>query len=433
MNIEQLAANALNKIKTTWGLPKSGFIAGGSLANLIWEEVSGNKAVVNDIDVFLLHDIVDEKDYQIDKDNYLYQYNDANVNIFETYAGIAYHTVTKQYYSILESEKDGMFNYIKYVSNVSTPQIILDSFDINCTQVGYSIEEDRFYWTKDFINFLETKDLKVVNINTPSHTAIRIVKKKDELKANLSNYELDIIRYLLSDISGISNYKIRFQERYLELYKDYIDILSEYFWLEKDLETMNFLKLNRNKEINLWKLKGNSQPSEFTKAYIDSRATNITRYNFLFFVRNILGNELLQEIWNKLALTIEREDYFDGLENLKSDDIDLVARLLNYAPQTCINLQGVKLKEQVELVKKVLSIYKEDPLIGISILEKHNIRNLELTEDNLLLLELGVRKEIVNDTRGKVDRIMNKPEPKKLVSNTLKIEQSNDCFEITLP
>lgn len=132
MNIEQLAANALNKIKTTWGLPKSGFIAGGSLANLIWEEVSGNKAVVNDIDVFLLHDIVDEKDYQIDKDNYLYQYNDANVNIFETYAGIAYHTVTKQYYSILESEKDGMFNYIKYVSNVNTPQIILDSFDINC-------------------------------------------------------------------------------------------------------------------------------------------------------------------------------------------------------------------------------------------------------------------------------------------------------------
>ena len=121
------------------------------------------------------------------------------------------------------------------------------------------------------------------------------------------------------------------------------------------------------------------------------------------------------------------------MENLNPDDIDLVARLLNYAPQTCINLQGVKLKEQVELVKKVLSIYKEDPLVGISILEKHNIRNLELTEDNLLLLELGVRKEIVNDTRGKVDRIMNKPEPKKLVSNTLKIEQSNDCFEITLP
>ncbi len=432
MNIEQLANNALNKIKTTWGLPKSGFVAGGSLANLIWEEVSGNKAIVNDIDIFLLQDIIDEKDYQIDKDNYLYQYNDANVNVFETYTGIAYHTVTKQYYSILNSEKDDIFNYIRYVSNVSTPKIILESFDINCTQVGYSIEEDKFYWTDDFVKFLETKELKVVNINTPSHTAIRIVKKKEELNANLSNYELDVLRYLLSEHCVISNYKIRFQERYLELYKKYIDILSEYFWLEKDLDTMNFLEVHKDKKINLWKLRGNKNESIFSNNFRKANASNINKYNFLFYVRNILGNEMLQEVWNKLSLTIENVDYFDDLQNLNTDDIDLVARLLNYAPQTCINLQGLKLSKQIHLVKKVLDIYKEDPIIGISILEKHNIRDLELNEDNLLLLELGVRKEIVNDTRGKVNRIMTKPEP-KIKSNSLSITESDDCMEIFMP
>lgn len=61
MNIENLARQAINRIKDTWGLPKTGFLAGGSIANIIWELVSGNKAVVNDIDVFHFVGIKDRK------------------------------------------------------------------------------------------------------------------------------------------------------------------------------------------------------------------------------------------------------------------------------------------------------------------------------------------------------------------------------------
>ena len=53
MEIEILARKALDILKSKWGLPKRGFLAGGSLANTIWELHSGNKAVVNDIDIFL--------------------------------------------------------------------------------------------------------------------------------------------------------------------------------------------------------------------------------------------------------------------------------------------------------------------------------------------------------------------------------------------
>jgi hypothetical protein len=35
MNVEQLAKNAIEKIKSNWGLPKRGFIAGGSITNLL--------------------------------------------------------------------------------------------------------------------------------------------------------------------------------------------------------------------------------------------------------------------------------------------------------------------------------------------------------------------------------------------------------------
>ena len=53
MNIESLGRQAIDRIKSEWGLPKRGFLAGGSIANIVWELVSGNKAVVSDIDIFI--------------------------------------------------------------------------------------------------------------------------------------------------------------------------------------------------------------------------------------------------------------------------------------------------------------------------------------------------------------------------------------------
>ena len=70
MNVEQLAKNAIDKIKSQWGLPKRGFIAGGSISNLIWEEVSGTKAIINDIDVFLFDGLLDS--YNEDKKEYFF-------------------------------------------------------------------------------------------------------------------------------------------------------------------------------------------------------------------------------------------------------------------------------------------------------------------------------------------------------------------------
>jgi hypothetical protein len=54
-----------------------------------------------------------------------------------------------------------MFNNVKYKSNKIDTDIILRSFDINATKVGYSIEEDKCYWTSDFEDFLKTGELKL--------------------------------------------------------------------------------------------------------------------------------------------------------------------------------------------------------------------------------------------------------------------------------
>ena len=153
MNVKQLAEKAIDRIKTTWGLPQSGFIAGGSIANLIWEEVSGNKAIINDIDVFLFDGVL-EKLIQ-DKSQTLYEHSTKEDIWYEDYNGIAFMTKEKDFYCITESTKDGIFNYIKYQSNSPEPRVVIDSFDINCTAVGYFIDNDEYYWTEEFEKFLD--------------------------------------------------------------------------------------------------------------------------------------------------------------------------------------------------------------------------------------------------------------------------------------
>ena len=400
MNVEQLAKKAIDKIKTTWGLPQSGFIAGGSIANLIWEEVSGNKAVINDIDVFLFDGIL-EKLVQ-DKSQTLYEHSTKEDIWYEDYNGIAFMTKEKDFYCINESTKDGIFNYIKYQSNSPEPRIVIDSFDINCTAVGYSIDNDEFYWTNEFEKFLETGILRITNVKTPSHTVLRIIKKADELKATLTEFELNILQYALSDNVHLSPYKVRFQERYLDLFVKYIDRLSEFFYIQKDVQCIEWLRVSQNKDVKLWKLVSSNQ-----SVFNDKNLSGLKADNYLFYIRNIYSNKNLnlKLIWEHLHYFYETPGYVD--QEVSEEDIKLLSRLVYNAPNAIPNLKGLKLSEQINLVKKLLEVYNDDPIIAISVLEKNQLDNdIELDEQTKLLLELSVRKEIVNDTRGKVNKIL---------------------------
>ena len=402
--IEKLAQNAINRIKTTWGLPKSGFIAGGSIANLIWEEVSGNKAVINDIDVFLFDGIL-EKLVQ-DKSQTLYEHSTKEDIWYEDYNGIAFMTKEKDFYCISESTKDGMFNYIKYKSNSSDPRIVIDSFDINCTAIGYSIDNDKFYWTKEFEKFLKTGELRITNIKTPSHTVLRIIKKEDELNAKLTEFELNILQYTLSDNINLSPYKVRFQERYLDIFVKYIDKLSEFFYIQKDVQCIEWLRASQNKDVKLWKLVSSNQ-----RVFSDNNLAELRADNYLFYIRNIYvsKDKKLKLIWKNLHYFYDTPDYVD--KDVSEEDIKLLSRFVYNAHNTISNLKGLKLSEQVNLVKKLIETYKDDPIIAISVLEKNKLdKDILIDDQTKLLLELSVRKNIINDTRGKVNKILNEDE-----------------------
>ena len=420
MEIEILARKALDILKSKWGLPKKGFLAGGSLANTIWELHSGNPAVVNDIDIFIFEGKLKNQE-EVSREDSLFRFKEEDVRYYEDYTGMCWNSYTKDFYTITSSEKKGIFNEIGYKASTDNQGIILNSFDINATRVGYSIEEDKFYFTNDFEDFLKTGELKICNIQTPSHTAIRIAKKSKELNTKLDEMEFKLISYCLSRCFSDVN-KFRFKERYFDLFNQNKDLLEPYFKIERDKEIEEFLKLHKNVDTELYGLTNTDyflpikeQESkdydilsllETNNIFNDDNLGKLhTSKDFLFYIRNVFGTEM-EKIWEKVYYFYTDCGYVDM--EVSKEDLDLLKRLGDYAPKSIESLKGMKMSQQLSLVKKLLDIYKEDPIIAISILEKGNVSLYDDLDDecNQLLLELSVRKEIVNDTKNKVGNIL---------------------------
>jgi hypothetical protein len=431
MNIEKLCRNALDFLKSNYpNFPKSGFIAGGSLGNLIWEQVSGNIAKINDIDVFIFDKVVD-RNYQ-DVSNWINASSDSPKKLFyhkkekvyyEDYSGLCVTSQSKDFYYIESTSNEGIYNFVNYSANRRDPQVIIDSFDINCTQVGYSISEDKFYYTQDFVDFLKTGNLKLTNLMSPAHSAIRLVKKKHDLNSKLDEVELKMCQYVVM-VSMQDTTRRYFTEKYATNYRKYESELAPYFTLKKDDSITELFKVNKGLEIDIFTLE---VPVETTdeksddysyehivgsirtnKIFNDEEVSKIyDGQRLLFYIRNIQGSNSLKQIWKNLKYLYDNKSYVDG--DFSVEDVEMLHRLTQVAPLTIKNLKGLRLSQQISIMKNLFDKYKEDPIVAISIMEKMKIDpDKDFDEGDLLLLELSVRKEIVNDVKHKAKRIFEK-------------------------
>jgi hypothetical protein len=398
MFIEEIGRICLNYLRNTYkGFPDKGFIAGGCLANLVWEFVSGNKAIINDIDVFIYKGelIKDNLSLSLINDNDKLSYLSSKSKLIVDYSGICSSRISNDYYKIINSKTNGIFNIIEYKSSSSRKDIILDSFDINCTRIGYSIEEDKFYWKDDFEEFINTGILKLSNLLTPSHSAIRLIKKKIDLNCKLSISEIEMCKIAISRNYTDIN-KRYFTDKYSDLYEKYKNVLSKHFTKEKNEEVTKLFKYNENlPDIDIFELKPINLNLE-GKSDIDK----ISYVDTLFFwFRNIYKNEKNSEVWKELDIFFESKDYIDCQFDIK--DIKLIGRLIKFAPNSAFNLKGLTLSKQLKIVKNLFKKFSYDPIIAICLLESKKIdHDIDLDDEDILLLELSVRKEITkNDNR----------------------------------
>ena len=411
MNIEKLARVALDFLKTKeTNFPKHGVIAGGSLGNLIWEQVSGNVAVVNDIDIFIFDREINSENVYGDNtnttDNKKIFYRSLEKIYYKDYTGLCEGSRTRDFYLIERTENSGLFNYVYYSATSEKPELIIDSFDINCTQVGYDIESDKFFWTKDFEQFLKDGKLKLTNLGSPHHSVIRILKKRDELKAILDPIEVKIAAYTVArPLHGVT--RRYFSDKYFEVYKRYHEELSKYFEIRKEKEISDLIKDSKGVDIGIYTLVTNVQPSLiFTDEELNEESRNKIWHcnDFLFYFRNVQNDINQYKIWSKLQPLFTYENYVDC--DPKDEDLDLLKRIIENVPGSIKNLQDISISKQIHLVNKLFSAFRDDLTIALSLLENKKLDpDIILDDETILLLELSVRMQIVNNNYD-VDKIL---------------------------
>lgn len=402
MNIEQLAKNALNFLRTKEiNFPKHGIIAGGSLGNLIWEQVSGNVAVVNDIDIFIFDKKI--KDEEIfgesttTKDNKKVFYRSQEKIYWKDYTGLCEGSKTKDFYLIERTENSGLFNYVYYSATSDKPELVIDSFDINCTQIGYDIESDRFFWTKDFEDFLKNGKLKLTNLGSPHHSVIRILKKRDELNAILDPIEIKIAAYTVArPLHGVT--RRYFSDKYFLVYQRYQEELSPYFQISKEVEISSLIKESKGVDVGIYTLLPVNRTNIFEENELMEECRNKIWHcnDFLFYFRNIQNDIGQYKIWSKLQPLFTYDKYVDCEPN--EEDIELLNRIISNIPKSIRNLQGYTLSEQILIIKNLFESFKDDLTIAFALLECKKIEpDTKIDDTTKLLLELSVRTEIVNN------------------------------------
>lgn len=404
MNYQQIFRQALDEIKSKWELPNSGFLAGGAISNVVWNNLRGKNAPINDLDIYHLIEI--KKNFS-NKELRSKQHFVKNEKwVYEDYSGLEIGYQQRGFYTIEKVTENGIYNNIDYKATTQDRLLVLESFDINCCQLGYDIDTDKFIWTKEFETFLKTGELRLTNLTSPPHSAIRLVKKKYDLDATLPNFELDVVATVMKDIRFIDSQKFRFKERYAKMYKKFETDLKSRFKLERDKEVEMWLKEHKGVEDKIWTLIPKVKPIDVNLS--EAPGAFLSR-DFLFFVRNILNKKEYEKVWLRLHPIIdsrmEFEEYFDV--DFDKEKILRLGKLVLHAPNCSKFLSGLPLSKQLDTFDGILNKFPNDPFVAISILENYDLRNHNIDDDmELLLMELSIRKDLVEDNKDKVYHIL---------------------------
>jgi hypothetical protein len=201
LNSEQTFYKVLDILNTQGDISKAkdGFIAGGSVANTLFYLLHGGKLVINDIDVYRRVPIPkEEKDWTVKESKqrdiwYPTTYtNQEGLEILDDNYGRVFVSETGARMRVNKHSRDGIFNNIEYiyedgygrvhgVEPKSKEVVIIEGFDLNNCKAGLDMINGKIIYTSEFVEFLKTKQMKVVNPCAPIQTTIRIYKKMKEL------------------------------------------------------------------------------------------------------------------------------------------------------------------------------------------------------------------------------------------------------------
>lgn len=376
-----LAIKAIKYLKENYKLPNEGILAGGSLANLIWEYKSGNKAIINDIDIFVFDKKIKLEDTYPVRNNLFYKKPGLVIeNITHSYEDMVKKN-KDSFYQITSTEQEDMVNYIHYDSNKKGIFNIINVFDFNCTQIGYDLQTEDFLWTNEFEEFINTGIIKCTNLQSPVHSIVRLPKKCDDLNVELPTEELILLCYTLScNLPDINKRYI--SEKYLNYFFKYKNILTEYVNYKREPSVEDYLL--KEKKVNL-KVFSLTPVDKYRIRYKDDFLFK-SCYDLLFYWRYIKDFPNRKVNWKFHRISDYNPNYFD--ENIDLFDFEILKDYYMYDNKV---LSGKSVKEQVEFLKKLESkLGNQKTKLILRHVKAGNLNPDD--ETDLTLMELSIRK-----------------------------------------
>jgi hypothetical protein len=326
-------------------LPSEGFLAGGSVANMLlslYHQGTPCKFKVNDVDIFNVVDpnTIDAK--MLDGEGEELLRGDVHlgmqVGMDEGY-GHVYIERDGTYYKVMSAERNGLINDIKcFVSHgesggqtirftppppienpdqhmmpvtmntVAIPNIdpandvILRGFDLNCCQAGIDLSNGVLHYTDSFVKFLKSKQVFIDIPYTPFHTAIRLVKKM-EMYGDFCYCDVDYEMNYLYQATGSDEACMFFGKENYDKFITYHDWLVDYIEV-KSVEIKNMPHEYRKKYFpNSFKVINKSINGNLTMTPVGHD--------------NYVGVEMVdgRELWT-YKFTKEFDDIPDGFEKM---------------------------------------------------------------------------------------------------------------------
>lgn len=238
-------------------IPTEGIIAGQAVASACYEIVGIGQGVMNDLDVFIEKDIGENSFKNIRVRGAKIDFSVSRCSFSDT---LSFSAVNKGSYSIhfsahLDTDQDINIIGCKMLSNKSSlcAKAVIDGFDLNCVEVAIDLKRNEIVWSEAFQNFLYSKKIKVSRCITPMHTALRLLKKAQDLSFAWADLQEELHLLKMARAIGVmleneeKNYipTQLFTEGTLRKYDSYLDFITENYAIE------NIVMQFPNKELGL--------------------------------------------------------------------------------------------------------------------------------------------------------------------------------------
>ena len=380
---KNIVSKILTELSELCAIPDNGFLSGGAVANTLLSMKYGKPYPINDLDIFIeTEDDPDPFDILPESHRGRTPTRTQTLVIQSGYyeGELGYDHGSN--YRILEVDRDGLLNWITISrvinrDNIRNYRYILNGFDFNCCQVGIDLKTNELYYTDEFEEFLNTKQLDVTAIYTPAHTAIRLFKKKKELDCYCDVEKcMELLSQPLIRETRVKliprHFGIYFSHKYRDMFVEHYKELKEYFKMVRFFDDKK----------DIWKLKNNT-----STPLVSSDEQHVTNW---LNPENSIPSEILEKwsSYNDIMWTLSPKKY--NTPNVKVTEI---LSTVVYNPLTFMGsykLVNGKLKKV--LINKCNIVLNKGKWTKLLTLLNPHYCDCDFSEEHINVIELFLSK-----------------------------------------